>query len=577
MLHAMLSSSAAIQEDAASISRSVSLRLARGIVTLAAALFAGTYLVCAALRWAFPWDIEWMEGGMITHAARVLRGLPIYAKPSIDFVAYFYTPLYAYVLAGLSYLTGGLSFGLARGVSIAASLATMGMLFYTARREQGSGLAGVLAVGLFAAMFRVAGAFYDLARVDSLSLALLMAAGVTVRYARTLPAIAFAALLTVLAFFAKQTSGIVGAFVALPLLVRNWRHGLTYVAVGGVLGVLGLYWLEWSSDGWFSYYIWRGHQGHGFSWFGLVRGFWGDLLCLCPFTLLVPTLGGSYRRYARWVMLAALLVWLMAFVDLARSIDQRVNEHYNALWYVNPHGRLLVPGLCLFLLLGAARWLSRRQSVRGADSYFLWLWLGSAVASALNYSTQWSFSNCFTPIAAFASLISGISLADLLEPRVAQSRTGMLAAVLTACAVLIQFGALVYDPRAQVPSAADRRALKDMLTKLERFPGPIFMPAHPLYSYLRDGTLHAHAMGYKDVAGAGGVAESEKRLKLGGFPTVVMDEKGKRTHALKRYYREVGRFNFEGTALKALTGSWVRPEAVLVHRNVLRSGNVPEL
>jgi len=559
------------------MSRSMSLRIARGVVTLAAAFFVGTYLVCAALRWTFPWDIEWMEGGMITHAARVLRGLPIYAKPSIDFIAYFYTPLYAYVLAGLSYLTGGLSFALARGVSIAASLATMSMLFYAARREQGSWLAGVLAVGLFAAMFRIAGAFYDLARVDSLSLALLMAASLVARYVHTLPASAFAALLIVLAFFAKQTSAVVGVFIAVPLLARNRRYGLTYVAVGGVLGLLGMYWLERSSDGWFSYYIWRGHQGHGFSKSGLVWGFWGDLLCLCPFTLLVPTLGGSYTRYARWVMAAGTLVWLVAFVELVGTIDQRVNDHYKVLWYLEPHGRLLIPALCLFLLLGAARWLSRRQVVRGPDVYFVWLWLGSAVASALNYSTQWSFSNCFMPIAAFASLISGITLAEHMDTRMAQSRAQAFTAMLTACAVLIQFGALVYDPRAQVPSAADRRAVKELHAKLAKFPGPVLMPAHPLYSYLRDGTIHAHAMGYKDVAGAGGVADSERRLKLGAFPTVVLDTKAKRTHALKRYYREQGNFNFEGRTLKALTGSWVRPETVHVHRNVLRAGDPPQL
>src|SRR5262245_37520311 len=149
-------------DAARSDTRSVLVHVLRGALAFSALLFTCTYLICAALRVSYPWEVEWVEGGMIVHAARVLRGLPIYAAPSLDFIAYFYTPLYAYVLAALSYVTGGLSFALGRGVSLAASLATMGMLYYAAQRERGA-LAGVLAVGLYAAMFRVAGAFYDVA------------------------------------------------------------------------------------------------------------------------------------------------------------------------------------------------------------------------------------------------------------------------------------------------------------------------------------------------------------------------------------------------------------------------------
>ena len=55
-----------------------------------------------------------MEGGTLTHAVRVVRGEPIYAPPSVDFVAFFYTPLYPRLLALLSHVTGGLSFTLGR-------------------------------------------------------------------------------------------------------------------------------------------------------------------------------------------------------------------------------------------------------------------------------------------------------------------------------------------------------------------------------------------------------------------------------------------------------------------------------
>ena len=45
------------------------------------------------LRLSYPLDLEWMEGGILTHALRLGRGLPLYAEPSVDFVSFLYTPL----------------------------------------------------------------------------------------------------------------------------------------------------------------------------------------------------------------------------------------------------------------------------------------------------------------------------------------------------------------------------------------------------------------------------------------------------------------------------------------------------
>lgn len=505
-----------------------------------------------------------MEGGMIVHAARVVRGLPIYAQPSLDFIAYFYTPLYAYVLAALSYVTGGLSFALGRGVSIAASLATMGMLFYAARRERGV-LAGVLAVGLYAAMFRIAGAFYDLARVDSLSLALLLAAGLAAHYQPTLRGSVLAAVLSVLAIFTKQTSAVVCVCIGVALLLRNLRHGLAYAAIGGVLSLLVVLYFERTSDGWFSFYIWRGHQGHGFHRRGVLLSYWRDLMCLSPFVLLVPTLGASYGRFTRWLALPLVLFWMLAFADRVQLWSARLNEHYSALWFASSRAALLVPALCLALPLGAARWLTRAQCLRAPDSFFLWLWAGGAIASALNYATQWAYSNCFMPVAVFASLYSAMVVAELLQLRLNSSVRGTAAAALCACAMLSQLLALSYDPRAQVPSAEDRAAVRDVLSKLDTLSAPLLMPAHPLYGYLRDGTICAHSMGFRDVALAGGVPGVEARIASGEFRTVVIDTNGRHPTALKHHYKRVEKFELKGRALYPFTGHKVRPESVFVY------------
>lgn len=79
-------------------------------VLLTLALFLGLvftllFFYTAGSRLSYPFDIEWMEGGVITHAKRLLDGQPLYAKPSADFIAYIYQPLFYVLLAGLGTLS----------------------------------------------------------------------------------------------------------------------------------------------------------------------------------------------------------------------------------------------------------------------------------------------------------------------------------------------------------------------------------------------------------------------------------------------------------------------------------------
>src|SRR6185503_15120978 len=68
-------------------------------------------------RLRYPLDLEWMEGGVLTHALRLASGQPLYAEPSVDFVSFLYTPLYPAVLCVLAKVFG-LSYVLGRAVSI---------------------------------------------------------------------------------------------------------------------------------------------------------------------------------------------------------------------------------------------------------------------------------------------------------------------------------------------------------------------------------------------------------------------------------------------------------------------------
>ena len=84
----------ASQSSAAAAPDRNSERLWRVLVGAAIALYALTYLGVVAARIGYAYELEWMEGGLLTHAARISDGSGIYVAPSIDFIPYLYTPLY---------------------------------------------------------------------------------------------------------------------------------------------------------------------------------------------------------------------------------------------------------------------------------------------------------------------------------------------------------------------------------------------------------------------------------------------------------------------------------------------------
>ena len=72
-----------------------------------------------AQRVVYPWDIEWMEGGMLVHVYRLQNDLGLYVRPSADFVPYIYPPLYPWLMS----ILGEPSYALGRSVSLVGALA----------------------------------------------------------------------------------------------------------------------------------------------------------------------------------------------------------------------------------------------------------------------------------------------------------------------------------------------------------------------------------------------------------------------------------------------------------------------
>ena len=239
-----------------------SVTLARVAIVAVSVLPTLVYLSVAVRRIGYPFELEWLEGGAVEIVRRVADGRSMYVAPSIHYVPYPYTPLYFWISAALAHITG-VSFLPLRLVSLISSLGSAGMIARIIWRETGDAVAGIVASGLFTATFAVSGAWFDIGRVDSLALLLLLVAIASARRAASGPAGARVGLLIFVAFMVKQSALLAAGPLIVLLIVTRRRAGVTALAtVAGLLASSTLL-LNALTHGWYGYYVFQEltHQG----------------------------------------------------------------------------------------------------------------------------------------------------------------------------------------------------------------------------------------------------------------------------------------------------------------------------
>jgi hypothetical protein len=142
-----------------------------------------------------------------------------------------------------------------RLLSLAATGITTSLIYGITRRESGQWWLGLVCAGLFLGGYRLTGLWYELFRVDSLFVALVLgglAAGVY--RARAAGGLVGAALLLALAFFTKQTGLSMGFALALYLLATVRTQAWRFVVPFAILTVSPVMALNFLTQGWFLYY-----------------------------------------------------------------------------------------------------------------------------------------------------------------------------------------------------------------------------------------------------------------------------------------------------------------------------------
>lgn len=440
-------------------------RLHRATVTLAvvSSLSVAFYVATVARRIGYPYELQFFEGSTVEVSARVTAGLPLYGPPTTDFTPWPYPPLYFVVTGELAKLTG-LSLPTLRVVSFAASLVSLVLLLLIVRRASGSTVAGIVSAGLFAGTYRVTDAWFDAARVDSLFLALVLAAVYAGLSARTWRGGVGLGLLLGLAFLTKQNALVVAAPMLVYLCWRRRPVGAAATAVLASITVGSLVIGDLLTDGWYSPYVLWQLLGHG-----------------------------------------TVLSWLAAF------------------WVVD----LVLPFGLILLALAWWSWSRQqrpRRPVPEPTAYLLASSVGLVIASLAGRLHDGGYVNVAIPAHAAMALLLGLVTATVVHHHSTTAAT-VLGATAVITAQLFVMAA--WHPQV-VPTEKDRIEGDRFVAAVRTLPGEVLIPSHPYYLRLADLPTHASAIAIGDLMAtrpgrARDAMDAQLPWPLDGVDAVLLD------------------------------------------------------
>jgi hypothetical protein len=469
------------------------------------------YLGIALARLSFPFELEWMEGGSVVHVQRVLNGQPLYVAPTLDFIPSIYTPLYFYLSSLVARMTGNGFFPL-RALSFLASIGCFALIILIVHQRTASRNASFTAVCLFAATFRISGSWFDLARVDTLFLFLLLAGVYAFDSPRRPIRALLAPALVFLAFFTKQTGLILGAALsAVTLLTRKRSERFLFSIIFGVLVAGSTLIMNRLTDGWYAYYVFDLPAQHDILEVVLVRFWTNDL--------------------AKHLAIA-LCLGVIPFLGIAEERSPKVT-------------RFLQDGAVL-------------------GSLFLIAYLPRIHAGG--------FDNVLMPAYAGVAIYFGFGLATSLK---AISPHANLKALLLA-AIAIQFASLIYSPGQEIPTPKDRQQGEQLMALISSFEGQVYLSAHPWYLEKLGKPSQAQDMAVRDVlrASDAGLWKQALRREMAAavadqrYDAFIVDfEDFKLRPADFEEHYELGASDLSGDAFYPVTGWDRRPSYLYLRRS----------
>jgi 4-amino-4-deoxy-L-arabinose transferase-like glycosyltransferase len=225
-------------------------------------------------RVAFPYELEWDEGWTVDSIRRVLAGKNMWVAPTVEWLPYPYPPVYTYLSAAMAKLVG-VGFLAPRLVSLGAAAGCLYLVFRLVRRESGRAIFGLAAAGFLAGTYPLSGAWFDIARVDTLFLFFVLAGFEVLRRSASLHASIGAGGFLALAYLTKQTALL--PLAALGLYCLSELRGKSRIAlvlasgafIGGATLIFSLL-----TEGWYFYYTVTVPGLHGLGQEHMLADYW---------------------------------------------------------------------------------------------------------------------------------------------------------------------------------------------------------------------------------------------------------------------------------------------------------------
>jgi hypothetical protein len=425
----------------------------------------------------YPYDLEWMEGGMLAHAWRMSADLPVYAPPTPDWIPYVYPPGFASLLSLLGDVFG-LSMGLGRSVSAMGTVAAALALCFAVKRHGDSWVAGSLAAAAFLLCYPFSGAFYDLVRPDGLFIGLL-AWALVLGLERAKHTAMVAGVLLAAAFTVKHNGAAFGVPLLLGILARDGRgRALEFAgwSIGPALAVTAG--LQWRTDGHFLAYLLEVPSSHPVYFDRVMPGTPAELAKVFPVGLVVATgwllargsrlVGGMDPRLAVFVPLVvgAPLAWRLYELDF----PQKVGRPHDTVVYLGLLVLCVVMVHVLMVLVAAIR----QRSVHPEWLFGLGLAGVATLMAAVMRGHHGGFLNVFIHMHWMISLAMGLAVA-----RTWRRYPGLPSAFLGTLLLSGQLGWLFHQGEVErlAPSRADRDAGDLVVASLaEHCDGPVLSP-----------------------------------------------------------------------------------------------------
>lgn len=546
-----------------------------------------------ATRVAYPYDLEWMEGGMLAHGWRVQRGLPLYPAPSPDWVPYIYPPGYAFLLAAT-----GTTYAAGRVISLlGTAMAALSVVWIVGRHGRGTHRwhAGVMAAVVLIGTWDAGGTFLDLVRPDGLALGLLMAS-LALGFERHRSAQVVGGLLLAAAFLVKHHAAAWGLPIAIGLWARDGdlRAALRYGLAALLPATLAIAVLHATTGGHLLTYLLVVPASHEVRWSRAFPGIPWELGSALPFAVSVTGLWAVWRAIAllparaRGPAVAAVavltLVMAVGFTLVSPNLPPPGSERMLralarnlGVGLPNTHGSHVAGpivasvgiGGCTLLVLAPliaaiARALGRpvergwvAASAIGAVSLIVVGWMRGHVGG---------FVNVDIPLFAMIAVGLGLATADLSSRPWLRGWLGpSLAAVLVAAQLGTQLRTTDLDRR--TPTAVDRATGDAIVARLRSMEGPIWSPIAPWLPVQAGHDPSAHLIAIWDVGNHPGGPWPETRAAFrnavrDGRWRVVLDGKQGLRFGVQEYTARTADLPGDPRAFRPRTGWRDRPVTI---------------